>query len=187
MAAADKVFAGAMPEIYDRFLVPLIFETYAVNLAERLAEVEPHDVLEVAAGTGALTRAMALRLPAPARIIATDLNQPMLDHAAARQSDGGRITWRQADAMALPFADQQFDAVVCQFGTMFFPDKVLGYQEIRPRPEGRWPFLLQRLGRHFSKRFCFCCDVRSGGAVPAGPASFYGAYSSRLPRRRDDP
>lgn len=131
MAAADTVFAGTMPEIYDRFLVPVIFETYAVNLAERLAEVEPHDVLEVAAGTGALTRAMALRLPAPARIIATDLNQPMLDYAAARQSDGGRITWRQADAMALPFADQQFDAGVCQFGTMFFPDKVLGYQEIR--------------------------------------------------------
>ena len=130
MAATDKLFAGSIPETYDRFLVPLIFESYARDLAERLARVEPREVLETAAGTGVLTRAMVSRLPAQARIVATDLNQTMLDHAQKRSHDG-RITWRQADALALPFEDQSFDIVACQFGAMFFPDKVQGYREAR--------------------------------------------------------
>src|SRR5262245_24498826 len=130
MAATDKLFAGSIPEIYDRFLVPLIFESYARDLAERLARLEPRDVLETAAGTGVLTRAMASRLPAQARIVATDLNPPMLNHAQSQSRDG-RITWRQADALALPFQDQSFDAVACQFGAMFLPDKVQGYREAR--------------------------------------------------------
>ena len=128
MAATDKLFAGSIPETYDRFLVPLIFESYARDLAERLARIEPREVLETAAGTGVLTRAMASRLPAQARIVATDLNEPMLNHAQ-KQSHDGRIAWRQADALALPFEDQRFDAVACQFGAMFFPDKVQGYRE----------------------------------------------------------
>src|SRR4051794_19190508 len=131
MAATDKVFAGSIPELYDRLLVPLIFEPYARDLAERVASVQPRDVLETAAGTGVLTRAIVARLPADARIVATDLNQPMLDYAAAREPSKGRITWRQADALALPFEDQAFDVVVCQFGAMFFPDKVKGYSEAR--------------------------------------------------------
>ena len=89
MAASDKLFAGSIPEIYDRFLVPLIFEPYARDLAGRLADVEPRHVLETAAGTGVLTRAIASTLPAQARIVATDLNQPMLDHAAAREQVPG--------------------------------------------------------------------------------------------------
>jgi ubiquinone/menaquinone biosynthesis C-methylase UbiE len=142
MAATDKLFAGSIPEIYDRFLVPLIFESYARDLAGRVVRVEPRDVLETAAGTGVLTRAIAAKLPHQARIVATDLNQPMLDHAAARQRLEGRITWRQADALALPFEDQSFDAVACQFGVMFFPDKVLGYKEARRvlKPGGRFIF-----------------------------------------------
>jgi ubiquinone/menaquinone biosynthesis C-methylase UbiE len=142
MTAADKLFAGSIPEIYDRFLVPLIFQPYARDLAERLADVKPQDVLETAAGTGVLTRAIASRLPADVRIVATDLNQPMLDHAAAKMHPEDRITWRQADALALPFEDQSFDAVVCQFGAMFFPDKVLGYKEARRvlKPGGRFLF-----------------------------------------------
>ena len=131
MVATDKLFAGSIPEIYDRFLVPLIFEPYARDLAERLAASKPRQVLEIAAGTGVLTRALAARLDAEARLVASDLNQPMLDQAAARQRDDRRITWRQADALALPFAEQSFDAVACQFGVMFFPDKVQGYQEAR--------------------------------------------------------
>jgi ubiquinone/menaquinone biosynthesis C-methylase UbiE len=140
VAATDKQFAGSIPETYDRFLVPLIFESYARDLAERLAKVEPREVLETAAGTGVLTRAMASRLPAQARIVATDLNQTMLDHAQKRSHDG-RITWRQADALALPFEDQTFDIVACQFGAMFFPDKVQGYREARR--------VLKRGGRFF--------------------------------------
>jgi ubiquinone/menaquinone biosynthesis C-methylase UbiE len=140
MVATDKLFAGSIPEIYDHFLVPLIFEPYARDLAERLAKAKPQDVLETAAGTGVLTRAILSRLPADARIMATDLNQPMLDHAAAKQRGESRITRRQADALALPFEDQSFDAVACQFGVMFFPDKVQGYKEARR---------VLKLGGHF--------------------------------------
>jgi ubiquinone/menaquinone biosynthesis C-methylase UbiE len=131
MVTTDKVFAGSIPEIYERYLVPLIFDSYARDLAARLAKTEPQDVLETAAGTGVLTRAIAALLPANTRIVATDLNQPMLNHAKARQGDDGRIRWQQADALALPFEDRSFDAVACQFGVMFFPDKVQGYREAR--------------------------------------------------------
>jgi ubiquinone/menaquinone biosynthesis C-methylase UbiE len=129
MVATDKLFAGSIPEIYDRFLVPLIFESYALDLAGRLAKTDPRDVLETAAGTGVLTRAIASRLPADARRVATDLNQSMLDRAMTRQPREDRIEWRQADALALPFEDRSFDGVACQFGAMFFPDKVQGYRE----------------------------------------------------------
>lgn len=142
MAADDKVFAGSIPELYDRFMVPLIFEPYARDLAERIARAEPRDILETAAGTGVLTRAIAARLPGHTRIVATDLNQPMLDQAAARQSPPDRVTWRQADALALPFGDRAFDVVACQFGAMFFPDRVKGYGEARRvlKPGGRFFF-----------------------------------------------
>jgi SAM-dependent methyltransferase len=111
-------------------------------MAERLADIELQDVLETAAGTGVLTRAITSRVPAHARIVATDLNQPMLDHARARQSHDSRIEWRQADALALPFADQNFDAVVCQFGAMFFRDKIQSYKEARRvlKPGGHFLF-----------------------------------------------
>jgi ubiquinone/menaquinone biosynthesis C-methylase UbiE len=141
MPTTDRLFAGSIPETYDRFLVPLIFEAYALDLAERVARADPKHVLETAAGTGVLTRALAAKLPAHPHITATDLNQPMLDHAGARLHDG-RIAWRQADALALPFQDHAFDVVACQFGVMFFPDKVQGYQEARRvlRPGGRFLF-----------------------------------------------
>ena len=131
MPSTDKLFAGSIPAIYERFLVPLIFESYAADLAQRVAETEPQDVLETAAGTGVLTRALASRLPQDTRITATDLNAPMLDHAAARQPPDRRIAWQQADALALPFPAETFDIVACQFGVMFFPDKVQGYVEAR--------------------------------------------------------
>ncbi len=131
MVAADKLFAGSIPEIYERFLVPLIFEPYARDLAGRVAKANPRDVLEIAAGTGVLTRAMASKLSARVRLVATDLNQPMLDKAQARPIDNAHVTWQQADALALPFQDKSFDAVACQFGVMFFPDKVKGYKEAR--------------------------------------------------------
>ena len=131
MVATDRVFAGSIPEIYDKLLVPLIFDPYAADIAERLVKLNPRSVLETAAGTGALTRAMATRLAAGAEITATDLNQPMLERARERTPDDKRIKWQQADALALPFDDNMFDAAVCQFGVMFFPDKVKGYKETR--------------------------------------------------------
>ena len=138
----DRTFAGSIAEIYDRYLVPLIFDSYALDLTSRLVEANALDVLETAAGTGVLTRAIASRLPADARIVATDLNQPMLDRARARQSQNGRIEWKQADALALPFENQSFDVVACQFGVMFFPEKVQGYREAWRvlKPGGRFHF-----------------------------------------------
>jgi SAM-dependent methyltransferase len=127
---ADAMFAGSIPEVYDTYLVPLIFEPYAADLAARLASRPLRQVLEIAAGTGVVTRAMASALPAAVSIVATDLNQSMLDQAAARGTSRP-VTWRQADAMALPFPDASFDAVVCQFGIMFLPDKGRAHAEIR--------------------------------------------------------
>jgi ubiquinone/menaquinone biosynthesis C-methylase UbiE len=142
MTTSDKLFTGPISEIYDRLLVPLLFDVYAADLAERIAGLKPRHVLEIAAGTGALTRAMASRLNGTARIVASDLNQAMLDRAAARQSNGAAIIWQQADALALPFEDQSFDLVACQFGAMFFPDKVQGYREAHRvlRPGGHFLF-----------------------------------------------
>jgi len=131
MVATDKLFAGSIPEIYDRLMVPLIFEPYARDLAERIARVEPRGLLETAAGTGVLTRAIVSRLPVQTQIVATDLNQAMLDHAAAKQPQRDGLTWQWADALALPFEDRRFDVVACQFGAMFFPDKIKGYSEAR--------------------------------------------------------
>jgi ubiquinone/menaquinone biosynthesis C-methylase UbiE len=131
MSVTDKLFAGSIPEIYDRFLVPLIFKTYAFDLARRVAEFVPQAILETAAGTGVLTRAISSLLPGHIRIVATDLNQPMLNYAMAQQADDPRIEWRQADALLLPFADHSFDIAVCQFGVMFFPDKVQAHKEAR--------------------------------------------------------
>src|SRR5215216_2752990 len=142
MVGTDELFAGSIPEIYDQFLVPLIFEPYALDLAKRVQKIDPKNVLETAAGTGVLTRAMAARLSKHARIFATDLNQPMLDRAKTRQIEDTRIDWKQADALNLPFEDRNFDVVTCQFGAMFFPDKARGYSEARRvlKPGGQFIF-----------------------------------------------
>ena len=131
MLETDKVFAGSIPENYDRHMVPLIFAPYASDLARRAAAWAPGAVLETAAGTGVVTRALAAQLPPGARYVASDLNRPMLDFAASRQGADSRVEWRQADALALPFADGAFDLVCCQFGAMFFPDRPAAYREAR--------------------------------------------------------
>lgn len=130
MVATDKVFSGSIPELYERLMVPLIFQPYALDLAARVARVNPARVLETAAGTGVVTRALASQLPAAAQITATDLNEPMLVQARKTLPDA-RVSWQQADALALPFDNEDFDAVACQFGAMFFPDRVKGYAEAR--------------------------------------------------------
>ncbi len=142
MLETDKLFAGSIPENYDRFMVPLIFAPYAADLARRAAALSPGTVLETAAGSGVVTRALAPRLAADARYSVTDLNRPMLDYAASQQPADLRITWRQADALAVPFEDASFDLVCCQFGAMFFPDRVAGYREARRvlRPGGHFLF-----------------------------------------------
>lgn len=142
MLGSDKAFTGSIPENYDRHMVPLIFAPYAADLARRAAALSPGAVLETAAGTGVVTRALAPKLSAAARYVVTDLNQPMLDHAASRQGPDPRLQWRQADALALPFGDAAFDLVCCQFGAMFFPDRIGGYREARRvlKPGGHFLF-----------------------------------------------
>jgi SAM-dependent methyltransferase len=127
---ADQTFAGSLPTIYETFLVPLIFEPYAADLAGRLASRSVSRVLEIAAGTGVVTRKLAAALPERASIVATDKNQPMIDIASSVGTHRP-VEWRQADAMQLPFVDATFDAVVCQFGVMFFPDKGQAFAEMR--------------------------------------------------------
>jgi SAM-dependent methyltransferase len=120
MNDSDRTFAGSIPAIYEHYLGPLIFEPYATDLADRVTQITHRHVLETAAGTGIVTRALVRTLAAGVDITATDLNQPMLDFAAA-QTDDGRVTWRQADALHLPFDDGSFDVVICQFGAMSSP------------------------------------------------------------------
>jgi ubiquinone/menaquinone biosynthesis C-methylase UbiE len=142
MPDSDKVFAGSIPENYDQYLVPLIFQGYANDMAARVKARSPKAVLETAAGSGAVTRAVAAVLSADAAYTVTDLNGPMLDHARRRQQGDTRLRWREADAQALPFDDKSFDLVCCQFGAMFFPDRVTAYREARRvlRPGGAFLF-----------------------------------------------
>ena len=139
--ASDAKFAGSIPQLYERYLVPLIFEPYARDICQQVVELTPGAVLELAAGTGVVTRQLAQRLPQEVSIVATDLNPPMLDEAA-RIGTARPVEWKQADAMQLPFADQTFDVVVCQFGAMFFPDKAQAFAEAKRvlRPGGHLLF-----------------------------------------------
>ncbi|MCB1542354.1 MAG: methyltransferase domain-containing protein [Rhodoblastus sp.] len=141
MASGDKAFTGSIPAIYDEYLVPIWFSPYAEDLVRRLSGVKRGRVLETASGSGAATRAMAHALPPAVTIVATDLNGPMLDVSATRLTDR-RIEWQVADASALPFDDEEFEAVVCQFGVMFLPDKVQGFAEARRvlKPGGLYIF-----------------------------------------------
>lgn len=124
----QHVFTGSLPEFYDRYLVPMMFAPYARILAHRAKGLAPSRVLETAAGTGIVTQELAQALPAGVTITATDLNQPMIDRARAKPGMA-RVAWRQADAIRLPFPDQSFDLILCQFGVMFFPDKRAAFRE----------------------------------------------------------
>ena len=140
MTDSDKVFSGSIATLYESHLVPLIFQPYADDLARRIAALGATDLLEIAAGTGVVTRALAA-LPGDLSIVATDLNPAMLDEAA-RIGTARPVRWQAADAMALPFADASFDVVACQFGVMFFPDKARAFAEARRvlRPGGTFVF-----------------------------------------------
>jgi len=160
----DKPFTGSIPKIYESHLVPLIFEAYAADLARRAAVTAPNRLLEVAAGTGVLTRAMSRTLPPSTTVVATDLNPAMLDEAAARGTSRP-VEFKPADALALPFEDQSFDTIVCQFGVMFFPDKQKGLSEFHRvlRPGGELLFTVW--DRIESNEFA--------DAVTAGLAAFF--------------
>jgi SAM-dependent methyltransferase len=128
MEQQDSVFTGSIPVNYDRVLGPMLFAPYAAVMADRVAALSPQAVLETAAGTGIVTLCLANSLPVSTQIVATDLNQAMIDFAATKPAPRP-ITWQACDATKLLFADGSFDCVVCQFGVMFFPSQLTGYQE----------------------------------------------------------
>ncbi|MEO7854590.1 MAG: class I SAM-dependent methyltransferase [Rubrivivax sp.] len=179
--SGDRVFSGSIAQLYEQYLVPLIFDPYAKDLTGRLALLQPSAVLEIAAGTGVVTREMAARLPADVSIVATDLNQPMLDHAMGIGTSRS-VTWRQADAMCLPFGDASFDAVVCQFGAMFFPDKAAAFAEARRvlRPGGT--FLFNVWDRVEDNEFADCVTQAMAVLFPTDPPRFL----ARLPHGYHD-
>jgi SAM-dependent methyltransferase len=137
----DKGFTGLIPRFYEDYLVPLIFEPYAALIANLVAARAPDRVLEIAAGTGVVTRRLAAALEKGVSIVASDLSQPMLD-LASKIGTARPVEWRKANAMQLPFADGAFDVVVCQFAAMFFPDKPMAFSEARRvlRPGGVFIF-----------------------------------------------
>lgn len=138
---ATNAFKHSTPELYDRLMGPLLFEPWAQIIAARAAALEAKRILETAAGTGIVSRALRRAMP-QAEIVATDLNPAMLSHASDRLASE-RLTFNQADAQDLPFQDGAFDLVVCQFGIMFFPDKERANREARRvlRPGGRYLLL----------------------------------------------
>jgi len=125
----NVLFQGAVPENYDRYLGPVIFEPWAEDLVSRLANKKNKRVLEIACGTGIVTRRLRDALPATIEIVATDLNSDMFEFAKPKFGDDENVIWQQADASAVPFPDCSFDAAVCQFGVMFVPDKAAAMRE----------------------------------------------------------
>jgi SAM-dependent methyltransferase len=130
MAEDNARFQGSIPEMYDRHLGPVIFAPYAEDLARRCA-VDEGPVLEIACGTGILTERLRSRLSPAVRLVATDLNAPMIDYARARLGEPQPIEWQTADAASLPFPAASFAAIACQFGLMFVPDKEAPFREAR--------------------------------------------------------
>jgi len=173
MRDKNAVFDGSIPENYDRFLGPFIFEPYAENLVNRLELGANANVLEVACGTGIVTRRLAQRLPRGGRLTATDLNEPMLAYARGKNPGLAGIAWRTADAAALPFPDESFDAVVCQFGLMFVPDKAAAAREARRvlRPGGT--FLFNVWGRIEENPWAAMTHETVARFFPENPPDFY--------------
>jgi ubiquinone/menaquinone biosynthesis C-methylase UbiE len=172
MRETDRSFAGSIPDNYDAYLVPLLFEAYASDLARLAASTDPERILETAAGTGVVARALAPLLRSHAHYLVSDLNQPMLDKAAKRQGPDARIVWRQADAQNLPFEDQSYDTVVCQFGAMFFPDRIGAYRETRRVLKRGGRFLFNVWDRIEENEFAQVVTEAVGAIFPSDPPRF---------------
>jgi ubiquinone/menaquinone biosynthesis C-methylase UbiE len=176
----DTVFSGSIPAIYDRYMVPLIFAPFAEEVAQRAKAFMPGHVLETAAGTGVVTEALHRALP-EAEIIATDLNGPMLE-VASQLVRSSKVSFETADAEELRFADESFDLVVCQFGVMFFPDKVRGNSEARRvlRDGGRY---LLVIWDHVERNLATMAAGRAVADLIPGDA---GRFYERIPFRYHD-
>ena len=184
METGHRVFAGSIPENYERYFVPLIFADYAEKLAGSVEVSGNARILETACGTGIATRKIAQRLGPGARLIATDFNEPMIVEARKAVSNSSSVEFQQADATNLPFELDAFDSVVCQFGVMFFPDRIKGYQEAARvlKPSGRFYFnVWDSLDNNL---FAKVIHNAAGRLYPDDPPRFlelpYGYYDLRL-------
>ena len=180
MTATDTVFAGSIPRLYDRYMVPMLFAPYAQEMARRAKAIAPSSILETAAGTGVVTQALHEALH-EAEIVATDLNEPMLEQAAIRLG-GAKVRFEPANAQDLPFDDGSFDLVVCQFGVMFFPDKIRANSEARRVLTDGGHYMLgiwDRIERNVATR-------AAGRAVASLFPSDAGAFYERIPFRYFD-
>jgi ubiquinone/menaquinone biosynthesis C-methylase UbiE len=173
MSSYAGKYIGSTPQHYDEFLGPLIFVDYAADIAQRVAAGNPARVLETAAGTGIVTRKLRDALPARAHLTATDLNPPMLEVARTKFRTGEQVEFQPADAVALPFPDASFDAVVCQFGVMFFPDKGKSNSEVYRvlGPGGRYVFSVWDSHRY--NPFGRIAHGVAGSFFPTDPPQFY--------------
>jgi len=172
MSDEARGFVGSIPENYDRGLGPIFFADYADHAARLVAGYAPSRVLEIGAGTGIVTRRLRDLTPATTRLIATDLNPPMLDVAKKKFRPDELVKFQQADAMALPFANTSFDAVVCQFSAQFFPDKEKSYREAYRvlAPGGRYVFSVWDGGYNRHARIA---DEVAAQFFPTDPPQFY--------------
>jgi ubiquinone/menaquinone biosynthesis C-methylase UbiE len=133
-------FAGSVPANYDKYLGPLLFEPYALDIVERLKGRRLRSVLELACGTGRVTAHLVNLLDEDGKLTATDLNADMIE-VAKQRVDNEKIEWLVADAQELPFDADSFDHIICQYGVMFFPDKLKAFKEAYR--------VLQQGGRYF--------------------------------------
>jgi ubiquinone/menaquinone biosynthesis C-methylase UbiE len=173
MAGSDSEFVGSIPEKYDTYLGPFLFEPYAADFVRRMDLPEEARVLELACGTGILTRRITEALPRSGRLTATDLNQPMLDHARRKVGADPRLEWRVADALKLPFPDESFDRVVCQFGVMFFPDKLAAMREARRVLKAGGEFSFNVWDSPSRNSYEEVADGVVVGFFPANPPTFF--------------
>lgn len=174
MSSKEASFGGSVPEIYQHLLVPLLFEEYADDLASRVKVPGQGAVLETACGTGVVTRQLRLKLPKAVRLVATDLSPPMLEVAQKQLQGLPGIEYQQADATALPFEDASFDAVVCQFGAMFFPDKGKGYREAARVLKPGGSFLFNVWDSLPENPIPECVSMAVAGLAPDNPPDFLG-------------
>ncbi|MDC9812417.1 MULTISPECIES: class I SAM-dependent methyltransferase [Rhizobium] len=179
---ASSSFDEAVAGLYQALLVPILFEPYAAEMAILADRSKPGSVLEVAAGTGALTRALRATLDPPTEIVATDLSQAMID-VGAPSVTMSRTHWMHADAQNLPFAPEMFDLVICQFGAMFFPDKVKAYGEAERVLRSKGRFLFSTWDSIEANDFARCVDDCLASLFPSDPPDFL----RRLPYSYFDP
>ena len=182
MQNPDGHYSGSVPELYDRYRGPVFFEPYGRELAGRLQYIAQGSVLEIAAGTGIVTRVLAQLLPNEVTIVASDVSSAMLDFAAL-QGGVERVVWRQADAQALPFPDGAFEAVLCQFGVMFFQDRVAGYRETFRVLKSTGRFVFNVWDRIEQNEFCCVVNDAVARLFPEDPPGLmartpYGYYDT---------